>query len=120
MRTVDLILRKRAGEELGVDEIQFLVNGYTTGQIPDYQMSAFLMATYFSGMTDRELSAMTQCMMRSGEVVTLNEIPGVKADKHAPGGVGDKTSLIGAPIAAAAGDSVPLVSGPRPRQDGST
>jgi pyrimidine-nucleoside phosphorylase/thymidine phosphorylase len=111
MRTVDLILRKRAGDELGVEEIQFLVNGYTTGQIPDYQMSAFLMATYFSGMTDRELSAMTECMMQSGEVVTLSEIPGVKVDKHSTGGVGDKTSLICAPIAAAAGVVVPMVSG---------
>src|SRR5215472_8932763 len=111
MRTVDLILRKRGGDELGVEEIQFLVNGYTTGQIPDYQMSAFLMATYFSGMTDRELSAMTECMMQSGEVVTLSEIPGVKVDKHSTGGVGDKTSLICAPIAAAAGVVVPMVSG---------
>ena len=111
MRTVDLILRKRAGEELGVEEIQFLVNGYTTGQIPDYQMSAFLMATFFSGMTDRELSALTDCMMRSGEVVNLDEIPGVKVDKHSTGGVGDKTSLICAPIAAAAGVVVPMVSG---------
>src|SRR5579862_6405421 len=111
MRTVDLILRKRAGDELGVDEIQFLVNGYTTGQIPDYQMSAFLMATYFSGMTDRELSAMTECMMQSGEVVSLSEIPGVKVDKHSTGGVGDKTSLICAPIAAAAGVIVPMISG---------
>ncbi len=111
MRTVDLILRKRAGEELGVDEIQFLVNGYTTGQIPDYQMSAFLMATYFTGMTDRELSAMTECMMQSGEVVSLSEIKGVKVDKHSTGGVGDKTSLICAPIAAAAGVVVPMVSG---------
>jgi pyrimidine-nucleoside phosphorylase/thymidine phosphorylase len=111
MRTVDLILRKRAGDELGVDEIQFLVNGYTTGQIPDYQMSAFLMATYFTGMTDRELSAMTEYMMQSGEVVALSEIPGVKVDKHSTGGVGDKTSLICAPIAAAAGVVVPMVSG---------
>jgi pyrimidine-nucleoside phosphorylase/thymidine phosphorylase len=111
MRTVDLILRKRAGDELGVEEIQFLVNGYTTGQIPDYQMSAFLMATYFTGMTDRELSAMTECMMQSGEIVTLSEIPGIKVDKHSTGGVGDKTSLICAPIAAAAGVVVPMVSG---------
>ena len=63
MRTVDLILRKRGGEELGVEELQFLVNGYTSGDIPDYQMSAFLMATYFSGMTDRELSSLTEVMM---------------------------------------------------------
>jgi pyrimidine-nucleoside phosphorylase len=111
MRTVDLILRKRGGEELSVDEIQFLVNGYTTGEIPDYQMSAFLMATFFSGMTDRELSALTECMMNSGEVLALTDIPGVKVDKHSTGGVGDKTSLICAPIAAAAGVTVPMVSG---------
>ena len=111
MRTVDLILRKRGGEELNVEEIQFLVNGYTTGEIPDYQMSAFLMATFFSGMTDRELSALTECMMSSGEVLTLSGIPGLKVDKHSTGGVGDKTSLICAPIAAAAGVVVPMVSG---------
>jgi pyrimidine-nucleoside phosphorylase/thymidine phosphorylase len=111
MRTVDLILRKRGGEELSVEEIQFLVNGYTTGEIPDYQMSAFLMATFFSGMTDRELSALTECMMNSGEVLNLSDIPGFKVDKHSTGGVGDKTSLICAPIAAAAGVVVPMVSG---------
>jgi len=111
MRTVDLILRKRRGEELSVEEIQLLVNGYTTGEIPDYQMSAFLMATYFKDMTDRELSAFTECMMNSGEVLSLDETPGVKVDKHSTGGVGDKTSLICAPIAAAAGVVVPMVSG---------
>src|SRR3978361_1815140 len=111
MRTVDLILRKRGGEELSLEELQYLVAGASSGDIPDYQMSAFLMATYFSGMTDRELSAMTECMMQSGEVITLNEIPGVKVDKHSTGGVGDKTSLICAPIAAAAGVVVPMVSG---------
>src|ERR1700744_1274862 len=111
MRTVDLILRKRGGEELSVEEIQFLVNGYTTGEIPDYQMSAFLMATFFNGMTDRELSALTESMMNSGEVLKLDEISGVKVDKHSTGGVGDKTSLICAPIAAAAGVVVPMISG---------
>src|SRR5258708_35733927 len=111
MRTVDLILRKRAGEELSVDEIQFLVNGYTTGEIPDYQLSAFLMATYFTGMTDRELSSFTEVMVASGEVLDLSDIPGVKVDKHPTGGVGDKTSLICAPIAAAAGVIVPMISG---------
>ncbi len=111
MRTVDLILRKRGGEELSVEEIQFLVNGYTTGEIPDYQMSAFLMATFFSGMTDRELSALTECMTRSGEILDLSDIEGMKVDKHSTGGVGDKTSLICAPIAAAAGVVVPMVSG---------
>ncbi|HVV47038.1 MAG TPA: thymidine phosphorylase [Bryobacteraceae bacterium] len=111
MRTVDLILRKRRGEELSVEEIQLLVNGYTTGEIPDYQMSAFLMATYFKDMTDRELSAFTECMVNSGAVLSLDDIPGVKVDKHSTGGVGDKTSLICAPIAAAAGVVVPMVSG---------
>ena len=111
MRTVDLILRKRAGEELSVEELQYLVNGYTTGEIPDYQMSAFLMATFFTGMQDRELSSFTDVMMKSGEVLSLDDIPGVKVDKHSTGGVGDKTSLICAPIAAAAGVIVPMVSG---------
>src|SRR5580698_418951 len=111
MRTVDLILRKRGGDELSVDEIQYLINGYTTGDIPDYQMAAFLMATYFSGMTDRELSSFTEVMMASGEVLNLDDIPGVKVDKHSTGGVGDKTSLICAPIAAAAGVVVPMISG---------
>src|SRR3984957_411379 len=111
MRTVDLILRKRGGDELSVEEIQFLVNGYTSGEIPDYQMSALLMATYFSGMTDRELSALTEAMMKTGEVLSLSDIPGVKVDKHSTGGVGDKTSLICAPIAAAAGVIVPMISG---------
>src|ERR1700719_4931884 len=111
MRTVDLILRKRGGDELSVDEIKYLVNGYTSGEIPDYQMSALLMATFFSGMTDRELSALTECMMNSGEVLNLSDIPGFKVDKHSTGGVGDKTSLICAPIAAAAGVVVPMISG---------
>ncbi|MDP9170748.1 MAG: thymidine phosphorylase, partial [Acidobacteriota bacterium] len=111
MRTVDLILRKRGGDELSVEEIQYLVSGYTSGEIPDYQMSAFLMATFFSSMTDRELSALTEAMMASGEVLTLSEIPGMKVDKHSTGGVGDKTSLICAPIAAAAGVIVPMISG---------
>jgi pyrimidine-nucleoside phosphorylase len=111
MRTVDLILRNRGGDELSVDEIRFLVNGYTAGEIPDYQISAFLMATYFNGMTDRELSALTEAMMATGENLALAEIRGVKVDKHSTGGVGDKTSLICAPIAAAAGVIVPMISG---------
>jgi pyrimidine-nucleoside phosphorylase len=111
MRTVDLILRKRGGDELSVDEMRYLINGYTTGEIPDYQMSAFLMATYFSGMTDRELSSFTEVMMESGETLTLSDVAGTKVDKHSTGGVGDKTSLICAPIAAAAGVPVPMISG---------
>ena len=111
MRTVDLIQRKRDGRELSPEEIEYLVGGYTTGDIPDYQMSAFLMAVYFSGMTDREVSSLTECMLRSGESVDLSSIPGVKVDKHSTGGVGDKTSLIVAPLAAAAGVVAPMISG---------
>src|SRR5574340_149336 len=111
MRTVDLIQRKRDGEELAPEEIQYLVEGYTRGDIPDYQMSAFLMATYFAGMTDREVSRLTEFMIESGETVDLSGIPGVKVDKHSTGGVGDKTSMIVAPLAAAAGVVVPMMSG---------
>src|SRR5438034_5824312 len=111
MRTVDLIQRKRDGEELAPEEIEFLVNGYTSGDIPDYQMSAFLMAVFFSAMTDREVSRLTECMLHSGETVDLSPIPGVKVDKHSTGGVGDKTSFIVAPLAAAAGVVVPMMSG---------
>ena len=103
MRTVDLIQRKRDGEELAPEEIVFLVEGYVAGDVPDYQMSAFLMAVYFQGMTDKEVSALTDCMLRSGETIDLSSVPGVKVDKHSTGGVGDKTSLIAAPLAASAG-----------------
>ncbi len=111
MRTVDLIQRKRDGEELAPEEIEYLVVGYTNGDIPDYQMSAFLMAVYFSGMSDREVSRLTECMLRSGDSVDLSGVPGVKVDKHSTGGVGDKTSFIVAPLAAAAGVIVPMMSG---------
>ena len=111
MRTVDLIHRKREGEELSAEELSFLVKAYTIGEIPDYQMSAFLMATFFSGMTDREVSSLTDSIIASGERVDLSDIPGVKVDKHSTGGVGDKTSLISAPSAAAAGVIVPMISG---------
>src|SRR5579864_242025 len=111
MRTVDLIRRKRDGEELAPNEIGFLVDGYTNGTIPDYQMASFLMSVYFSAMTDREVSALTERMVQSGELVDLSEIPGPKVDKHSTGGVGDKTSLIAAPLAAAAGVVVPMISG---------
>src|SRR5712675_3549776 len=111
MRTVDLIQRKRDGEELSPQEIAALVDGYTRNEIPDYQMSAFLMAVFHSGMTDREVSSATDIMVRSGETVDLSSIPGVKVDKHSTGGVGDKTTLIAAPLAAAAGVIVPKVTG---------
>jgi pyrimidine-nucleoside phosphorylase/thymidine phosphorylase len=111
MRTVDLIHRKRDGEELSREEIAYFVEGYTRGEIPDYQMSAFLMSVFFSGMSDREVSGLTDCMLRSGEVLDLSGIPGLKVDKHSTGGVGDKTSLIAGPLAAAAGVVVPMISG---------
>ncbi len=111
MRTVDLIHRKRDGEELSPEEIAFLVDGYTSGSIPDYQMAAFLMAVFFASMTDREVSALTERMVASGETIDLSSVPGVKVDKHSTGGVGDKTSLIAAPLAAAAGVVVPMISG---------
>ncbi len=111
MRTVDLIHRKRDGEELSPEEITQLIEGYTRNEIPDYQISAFLMAVYFSGMSDREVAALTECMLRSGETVDLSSVPGAKIDKHSTGGVGDKTSLIAAPLAAAAGIVVPMISG---------
>lgn len=111
MRTLDLIQRKRDGEELSAEEISFLIEGYTQDSIPDYQMAAFLMAVYFAGMTDREVSTLTDIMIASGERVDLSDLPGIKVDKHSTGGVGDKTSLIAAPIAAAAGVTIPMISG---------
>jgi pyrimidine-nucleoside phosphorylase/thymidine phosphorylase len=111
MRTVDLIHRKRDGEELRPEEIQYLVEGYTRGEIPDYQMSAFLMAICFAGMSENEVDALTDVMVRSGETADLSGLPGLKVDKHSTGGVGDKTSLIAAPIAAAAGVMIPMISG---------
>ncbi len=111
MRTVDLIQRKRDGEELSREEISYLVESYTRGELPDYQMAAFLMAVFFSGMTDREVSALTEVMVASGQTVDLSSVEGIKVDKHSTGGVGDKTSLIAAPLAAAAGVVVPMISG---------
>src|SRR5579875_1351109 len=111
MRTVELVQRKRDGEELAPEEIDYLVDGYVNAEIPDYQMAAFLMAVYFAGMTDREVSRLTECMLRSGETIDLSSVPGIKVDKHSTGGVGDKTSLIVAPLAAAAGVIVPMMSG---------
>ncbi len=111
MRTVDLITRKRNGEELLPEEVTWLVESYTRGDIPDYQMSAFLMAVYFENMSDREVEAMTAAMLASGGRLDLSDVPGPRVDKHSTGGVGDKTSLIAAPLAAAAGVVVPMVAG---------
>jgi pyrimidine-nucleoside phosphorylase len=111
MRTVDLIRKKRDGEELTAKEIEFLVSNYTRGAIPDYQMAAFLMAVYYSDCSENEVTALTTAMLDSGQRVDLSDLPGAKIDKHSTGGVGDKTSLILGPIVAAAGVVVPMVSG---------
>ncbi len=111
MHVTDLIRKKRDGVELQPSEIEFLVIGYTAGQIPDYQMSAWLMAVVLRGMTRAELAALTSVMLHSGEVLDLSELDGPKVDKHSTGGVGDKTSLVIAPIVAAGGVFVPMVSG---------
>lgn len=111
MNIVELIRKKRNGGELNAGEIKFIINGYVKGNIPDYQISPFLMAVYFNGMTKDETSALTEMMLHSGTVVDLSGIKGRKIDKHSTGGVGDKTSLILAPVAAAAGVNVPMISG---------
>jgi pyrimidine-nucleoside phosphorylase len=111
MRAVDLIRKKRDSGEHSRDEINFLISGYTRGEIPDYQMSAWLMATWIRGLSRAEIAALTEAMLHSGEVVSFPEIAGKKVDKHSTGGVGDKTSLILAPIVAAGGLHVPMISG---------
>jgi pyrimidine-nucleoside phosphorylase len=111
MRAVDVIQRKRDGHELTPEEIAYFVRGFTSGQIPDYQASALAMAVYFRGMGDAETVALTESMMRTGQVLDLSDLPGPKADKHSTGGVGDKTSLILAPLVAACGVYVPMISG---------
>jgi pyrimidine-nucleoside phosphorylase len=111
MNIPELIRRKRDGEKLSTEELQALVKGYTDGEIPDYQMSAFLMAVFFQQMDSEELGAWSEAMLHSGQVLDLSDIRGTKVDKHSTGGVGDKVSLILAPLAAAAGLKVPMISG---------
>ena len=111
MNTVEIIRKKRDKKSLVEKEIDFLITTYTKNKIPDYQFSAFLMAAYLNGMNKEETAALTKAMLYSGKVIDLKSIHGVKIDKHSTGGVGDKTSLILAPIAAAAGINVPMISG---------
>ncbi len=111
MRVVDLIRRKRDSGELTREEIEFLIAGYTRSEIPDYQMAAWLMAVLLKGMTRAELSALTEVMLRSGQVLDFSDLPAKKVDKHSTGGVGDKTSLVIAPVVAAGGLLVPMISG---------
>lgn len=111
MHVTDLIRRKRDGGELQRSEIEFLINGYTRDAIPDYQMSAWLMAVLLRGMSRAELAALTESMLNSGQVLNFSDLPGPKVDKHSTGGVGDKTSLVLAPVVAAGGLYVPMISG---------
>jgi pyrimidine-nucleoside phosphorylase len=111
MRAVDIIRKKRDGGELSREEIQFLVDGATHDSVPDYQLAAWLMAVVWRGMSAGELAALTEAMLHSGEVIDFSDVAGAKVDKHSTGGVGDKTSLILAPIVAAAGVKVPMISG---------
>jgi pyrimidine-nucleoside phosphorylase len=111
MRPQDIIRKKRDGGELSADEIKFFVSGVTSGSIADYQSTALLMAIFLKGMTDAEQASLTEAMLHSGEILDFSDVPKPKADKHSTGGVGDKTSLLIAPFAAAAGICVPMISG---------
>lgn len=111
VRAYDIIEKKRDNLELSSEEIKFFINGYINNEIADYQMSAFLMAVYFNGMTDKECKILTECMLYSGEIMDLSPIKGIKVDKHSTGGVGDKTTLIVIPIVAACGVKVAKMSG---------
>src|SRR5882724_868360 len=111
MRAVDLIRKKRDSGELSREELSFLVSGYTRGDVPDYQMAAWLMAVWIRGLNRAAIAALTEVMLHSGEVLDHSEISSKKVDKHSTGGIGDKTSLILAPVVAAGGLTVPMISG---------
>ena len=111
MRAVDIIMKKRGGQELSHEEIAFVIKGYVEGSIPEYQVSAWLMAIFFRGMSPRETADLTELMLHSGKTMDLSGIRGPFVDKHSTGGVGDKVSLILAPLVAACGVKVPMMSG---------
>ncbi len=111
MRPQDVIRRKRDNAQLSREEIDFFISGVTRGEIADYQISALLMAIYLNGMNEEEQQALTQAMLQSGSVLDFSDISKPKADKHSTGGVGDKTSLVIAPLVAACGVCVPMISG---------
>ena len=111
MRAYNIIKLKRDGKLLSAEQIHWLVDQYSRGELPDYQMAAFAMAVYFKGLQDQELGALTEAMLRSGTVLDFSDIPGVKVDKHSTGGVGDKISIPLAPAVAACGVKVPMISG---------
>ena len=111
MRMYDLIMKKRNGHSLSKDEIQFMISHYTDGDIPDYQMSAMMMAVFFQGMNEEETLQLTMAMAKSGEMLDLSGIHGIKVDKHSTGGVGDKTSLALTPMVSACGIPVAKMSG---------
>jgi len=111
MTVTEIIRKKRNGGELSSEEMKFIIDGYVQGTVPEYQVSAFLMATFFRGMTKDETSEFTRLMLHSGDVIDLSQISGIKVDKHSTGGVGDKISLPLAPIVAACGVPVPMISG---------
>lgn len=111
MRMYDIIAKKRDGKELSSEEIEFFIRGYTAGEIPDYQASALLMAAYLRGLSFAETDALTSAVLHSGSILDLSDVPGIKADKHSTGGVGDGVSLAVAPLAAACGVKVAMMSG---------
>ncbi|MDT0632851.1 thymidine phosphorylase [Rubrivirga litoralis] len=111
MNVVRLITQKRDGGEVAPDDLTALVDAYTAGDVPDYQMAAFLMAAFVRGLGDAEAAALTRAMLHSGRVLDLSDVPGAKVDKHSTGGVGDKVSLVLAPLVAACGVPVPMISG---------
>ncbi|MDD3713163.1 MAG: thymidine phosphorylase, partial [Candidatus Izemoplasmatales bacterium] len=111
MRVVDIIEKKRMGQVLSETEIKYVIDGYVKGDIPDYQISALLMAIFFQGMSNEEAAHLTKAMLYSGDIIDLSKIEGIKVDKHSTGGVGDKTTLVLGPLVASMGGKLAKLSG---------